>query len=523
MPNPLRSLSAPDVGLGIFAVLLSFAFMYWCVPAVSPRGIACNLSDAAMFLVMGKDWAEGYLPYVDLWDQKGPLIFAVNAWGYALTGDEMGVFLFEGTAMSVTLCVMTRWLRHFLSPLWTLLTLTVCFVHIAVLTERGDTVGEYALPFLTASFYGLFLWVRRLIKTDVCTLPPLWGWFMGVTVGVCLMLRTTNALALCGGVAFIGIYGLFRGEWRNVLLNAGALLAGILTVVLPFALYFYAHDAFFDFLYGTFLYSIQYAVNSVSAVGQWVWVKGLFLPYFSDAYWLLLLSVVSLLLRRGRWEVPALGICLSFPILFWLANSNGYYNYGLAAVGLQPYLYFVVLTLFKVGGRMKNALFIGALGVFSLSQAMPFLKHKARIAVDAEEMFREERRELARQKRLIDLIPAEDRKAFVGYNIDPTIYWYEHIRPCLPFFSSQDFVMVRGSSVAERIREGIRSGKARYILVCEYPTQIERELTENYSLVASDSVPAVYWKNRIVSKGYPMRLFRWNGLNLRQPQSGERR
>lgn len=31
--------------------------------------------DTAMFQTIGKYWAEGSLPYVDLWDSKGPLIF----------------------------------------------------------------------------------------------------------------------------------------------------------------------------------------------------------------------------------------------------------------------------------------------------------------------------------------------------------------------------------------------------------------------------------------------------------------
>ena len=40
--------------------------------------------DSAMFQTIGKYWAQGYLPYVDLFDHKGPLIFFINAVGYAL-------------------------------------------------------------------------------------------------------------------------------------------------------------------------------------------------------------------------------------------------------------------------------------------------------------------------------------------------------------------------------------------------------------------------------------------------------
>ena len=42
--------------------------------------------DSAMFQTIGKYWAQGHLPYVELFDHKGPIIFFINALGYALGG-----------------------------------------------------------------------------------------------------------------------------------------------------------------------------------------------------------------------------------------------------------------------------------------------------------------------------------------------------------------------------------------------------------------------------------------------------
>ena len=55
----------------VLAALFVSAFSY----GTSPFYVNHAFSDSAMFQVIGKGWAEGSLPYVDLWDSKGPLIF----------------------------------------------------------------------------------------------------------------------------------------------------------------------------------------------------------------------------------------------------------------------------------------------------------------------------------------------------------------------------------------------------------------------------------------------------------------
>ena len=51
--------------------------------------------DSAIFQIIGKGWVEEKIPYVDLWDQKGPLIYFINAFGYWLTGNQTGIFFIE--------------------------------------------------------------------------------------------------------------------------------------------------------------------------------------------------------------------------------------------------------------------------------------------------------------------------------------------------------------------------------------------------------------------------------------------
>jgi hypothetical protein len=52
----------------------------------------CNLNwrgytngDSAVYLSVGRRLARGYVPYLDVWDHKPPVIFLVAAIGYTIT------------------------------------------------------------------------------------------------------------------------------------------------------------------------------------------------------------------------------------------------------------------------------------------------------------------------------------------------------------------------------------------------------------------------------------------------------
>lgn len=71
--------------------------------------------DTAMFQTIGKYWAEGSLPYVDLWDSKGPLIFAVNALGYLLTGQRWGIMIIQVICLFITLIMIDRIISQYIT------------------------------------------------------------------------------------------------------------------------------------------------------------------------------------------------------------------------------------------------------------------------------------------------------------------------------------------------------------------------------------------------------------------------
>lgn len=70
-------------------------------------------SDQYIFELTGKMWAEGGVPYVDFWDQKGPLIFLFNMLGWKLTGSSLGIFLLTVVWTAVTVNMLYLLAREF--------------------------------------------------------------------------------------------------------------------------------------------------------------------------------------------------------------------------------------------------------------------------------------------------------------------------------------------------------------------------------------------------------------------------
>lgn len=68
---------------------MGLVFLLFASPYTTPLNPYYGY-DSAVFMVLGKGVAAGKLPYLDLYDNKGPMIFYINALGYLLGGPDGG-------------------------------------------------------------------------------------------------------------------------------------------------------------------------------------------------------------------------------------------------------------------------------------------------------------------------------------------------------------------------------------------------------------------------------------------------
>lgn len=242
-----------------FCLAAAAAMLFVCSKS-SPLFAFNDWMDANAFYTIGKAMMNGMVLYRDVFDQKGPLLFAV--YGLAWLADRdgfFGVLLLEIVCFAAFFYYSCKTVALFVgrfSPLWMLLP-GACiaasrpFVH-------GGSAEELCLPLFAAALYRLLAFAC-VPQRQRRPLPLRRVLAQGVLAG-CVLWVKFNLLGLfLGWVLWFAAAYLRRGWYRQLGQSCGAYLGGMALATLPWLLYFGWNGAlptlFRDYFYGNiFLY-----------------------------------------------------------------------------------------------------------------------------------------------------------------------------------------------------------------------------------------------------------------------------
>ena len=441
--------------------------------------------DSAMFQTMGKYWAEGYLPYVDLYDHKGPMIFFLNALGYALNGRN-GVYLIQVLCIALSEALAYRLMADRLGKGKALTLALLLPLILAGNWQEGNTTEEYILPLLLGSYLLMARWCGGLEEGRFAHRAGA-AFVYGLCFGFALMTRVTNALGVCLGVALITVLLAVKGEWKNLLANAGAFLLGALALVLPFCVYFATHGALYDMWYGTLLYNLDYLSSSgfprPEGLVQLLVLVRLYLPG-----WCLIGAALWGLLPRERRRLAALlWLLVAVGNTAFLYTLNRYAHYGIV---LLPFFYLAIRELAGGDGRqgprkLSAGLALCMTAVVLLSSGLRVYKnYTVRLPPSAYE-------EIVDYgdgyEELIAMIPQEERDSFVAFNCPRRLYLEQELRPAFRFFTLQQWMMDNSPGLRETMETEFRQAKVQWVLsfdADEVNAGARQLLEESYDLVA---------------------------------------
>lgn len=328
--------------------------------------------DQGAYAVIARGWLGGEVPYRDLWDNKGPLLFlwfvAAFRWlGETLVGPRLLAALAAGA--------------------------TVPFVWAAGLTLLGRRQALLATLLFATAFANLFLQANA--NAEIFMLLPLaagfwafaqgarggslaWYGLAGALTALAVLTKQSAAWALAG-------YGLWLAvlAWRNPderrrhLWAMAFLMVGTALAFLPFIAYFHSHDALYDFWYATFAFNFLFS-------SQFSFWDKLIPPMLQDprplaggaAFWLLALLGAWQLWRRGDHSAWLILVFLLFAEI--AAQSFGknspHYNVQLlpgaalaGAIGLQ-----LVIERWQAGQRQLGKLAFACLALTVAASAFVY-------------------------------------------------------------------------------------------------------------------------------------------------------
>jgi 4-amino-4-deoxy-L-arabinose transferase-like glycosyltransferase len=296
--------------------------------------------DQGLYGVIARGWAQGAVPYRDLWDNKGPVLFLWYMAAFKLLG--------EGVVAPRLLAALGT-------------AAAVPFVWDSARILLGPRKGILAALFFAIAFADPFLQANA--NAEILMLCPLAAGFWAFTrgsrggsqawfalAGVLTVLAALTKQAAAGPLAGYGVWLAvlavrdreMRARHVRSMLAVGA---GVLIGLAPFIVYFASKGALYDFWYATVQFNLLFSGNNPL-------ILKLIPPLILDPPSLfggLLLWAVAVLggVRLWKRRDRAAGLILTFAVSSevaaqFMGKVSAHYNVGLvpaaavlAAVGFE--------------------------------------------------------------------------------------------------------------------------------------------------------------------------------------------
>lgn len=299
--------------------------------------------DLNVYMTVGREMLRGQVPYRDLFEQKGPLLFLLHAFlAVFFKQGYFGVYLTEAVCFGLFLYYSAKlcglYVKSRLAPYLVMVFLGIALPLAPSFVNTGSLEEIYLFVFPLSAYYLL-----RAIRED----RPL-TFREDLVIGLLAGFGFWSKYTFCGFFAGLALaviiwYG-SRGWWARILRTAGEMLAGLVLISVPVFLYFGLHGALGDLfqVYFTDNMTLYAKADDKSAAGRILSALEKTYKRNLTAYgWLVWPGAAFLLagVRRHWRESLTVLLCFTGIAVTTYVSSPGYAYYGLtlapfAAAGL---------------------------------------------------------------------------------------------------------------------------------------------------------------------------------------------
>ena len=437
--------------------------------------------DVNCFFTVGRGILHGLVPYRDLYEQKGPLIYFLFALaGQISESSFLGVWLLEGLCFSWFLYLggrITELLSGRKNAFWVSAALLGILIPVTPAFSHGSSAEEFFLPVLAL---GLLIVLKAMREKRPLTNRE------GFTLGLCTAAALWTKYTFCGlfaGLAFAVIaWYLFTGKARRLLPLIGVFLLGVLALSAAVVGWFALKGALPDLWQAYFVNNLtQYTQNIRSGhydaplpnlLNNLSWS----LPGVLGLLWM------TVRIKKHGWEALAgwlSAVCL-FVFTYWSGRRYPYYALVLAVFapfGLAGIASAAAWALKRIKPAVKNT--AAATLACLLLPAGPLIALRA----SPNTYLMDYRREDLPQYRFAEIISQSEDPSLLNYGfLDGGFYFAAGVLPSDPFFCSLNIDL---PEMDQALRESIREGKTAFVV-----TRSQKlKGSSNYTLVDEADLP----------------------------------
>ena len=256
--------------------------------------------DSAVFAYVGWAMKHGLMPYRDVWDHKGPLLYYLNFAGMSLRSTStFGVGLLELIALAIAFFLIYRVIASFASASVGIATAAFSVAYVTHFYAGGNMTESWALLPLAVAQYACWRGSQRACQT----------WCVPVISAsvVCIFFLRPNMIVYPAFGTVVLIYatgksiGLAAAMKQFALACATALGLSAL-IVAPL----YRWGVFHDFVAAYFGYNAAYS-GALSLAGRYLHTSQLLMLLFATAIAILGIAGWALAVRESRQKKESVG------------------------------------------------------------------------------------------------------------------------------------------------------------------------------------------------------------------------
>lgn len=202
--------------------------------------------DANCFFSVGKSLMNGVVPYRDLFEQKGPVVYFVHGIAWLISHDSfLGIYFLEIIACFFFLYYSYKSVRLFMSEelAWMVVPITALLTYTAESFCHGDSVEEVCLPILMYTFYVGLNALQNEIK-----ITNKQAFIIGVLAGLVFWTKFTMVGFFVGWFVVLMIIYLRHKRIKDLVEMNGWIIVGVLVSTIPFVIYFGMNNAIGDWM-----------------------------------------------------------------------------------------------------------------------------------------------------------------------------------------------------------------------------------------------------------------------------------
>ena len=412
-------------------------------------------SDNAMYLTLGTALANGYAPYTQIFDHKGPMLYVVQALPQALSGgySTLAVFVQQVIVLFLCLRIISRIAREMrvYSGVMQLLYLAL----IASLVGGGNLTEEYTNLLALLGIYTALRTFGRAEMPEKLAAPalPIFGalfYVDAVTWGFLLLLAALTVMLALGL--------LVKKRFEALGQCAAGFTAGLLAALLPIVLWLAARGALSAAWYGSITHNMLYTETGDTG-------RVFMLLHSGYGHAALLMAAMACL---GAWTMRK-----KSPMLAWGMVAAAAAGGAAAFLSRKFYDHYLILSapmavlgmaaifaaIHKPRVRAVCAVLLTACCALWLG-VNGYTANQTRLSENADwPQF------TADAQALMNQVPEDERDHFMAYRVEPRWYVAAKALPCMRFYFLQEILAQANPAVMDEIVETFESDPPHWLVI----------------------------------------------------------